>query len=119
MRKRRNSCTGPVVPAHAVANLAVDVWRIARRINKDASTPIPVRLACDRALETLTEIGIEFRDYVNQQYCGEMSVHVVGFQHGATTGMITECLSPAVYYRTDVGGCAKLVRPAEVVVGRE
>jgi hypothetical protein len=101
------------LPVAAVLDLVVDLWRIRRRASRDASTPEPILVACDRAMETLGSIGFEINELVGEAYDQNMLVQVIHEEGGLENRVISECLSPAVYFRK------RLIKRAEVVVKGE
>lgn len=102
---------GPSVDG--VAELAVDLWRIAERAKKDAAGDRTVA-ACERAEDRLKRLGFEIVTMLGQAYDTNLRARVVDHEPGEGPLRIGQCISPAVYY----GG--KLVREAEVVtIGQE
>jgi hypothetical protein len=96
------------IPADMVASLAVDLWKISERAK---SEPVAERVlaACDRAEERLKRIGFEIEEMTGRPYDTNMRVHVVDHDGGEEPLSISECLSPAIYYR------GELIREAEVI----
>ena len=92
-----------------LAELVVDVWRIQRRA-RDPSTPPPVRVACEIALERAEALGFQVRDMIGEPYHENLRVTVVHAEGGKSNPCISDCLSPAVYFGED------LIRRAEIVI---
>lgn len=113
--------TGSLVslPRTALAELAIDIWRIGKRIARDPTTPTPVVLAWERATERLVDIGIAVEEHVDEDYHESMRVKVAHHEGGETNPKIVECLAPAVYFTASGSPTAELLRPAEVVVRGE
>lgn len=98
----------PSVSVDIVAALVIDLWKISARA-KGEQAGERVLAACERAEDRLRRIGFRTDDPEGQIYDTNMRVRVVEHDGGAEPLKISQCLSPAVYYR-DV-----LVREAEVI----
>jgi|GEM_PF-1747406 len=96
------------IPADMIASLVVDLWKISERAK---SEPVAERVlaACERAEERLRRIGFEIEEMAGRPYDTNMRVHVVEHDGGEEPWSISECLSPAIYYR------GELIREAEVI----
>lgn len=92
-----------------LADLMVDLWRIGKRAGRHGETPETVRVACEIALERALELGFDIRE-LQGDYDQNMRVRVVHRDGGSVNQVISECLSPAVYFDN------QLIRPAEVIL---
>jgi hypothetical protein len=95
-----------------VAELVVDVWRIGRRADRDGASEA-VRIACETAVDRLASLGFRFDELLGEPYDENLRVRVVHKEGGERNVRISECLSPAVYFRNE------LIRPAEIVIQGE
>lgn len=96
------------IPVDMVASLVVDLWKISERAKSEPVTD-RVLAACERAEERLRRIGFEIQEMAGRPYDTNMRVHVVEHDGGVEPWTVSECLSPAIYYR------GVLIREAEVV----
>lgn len=94
--------------AAEVAELAVDLWKLGDRARADAASE-RVAAAYERAEDRLKRIGFEVDPMVNRPYDTNLKVRVVGHEPGEGPLVISQCISPAVYFR------GRLVREAEIV----
>jgi hypothetical protein len=96
------------IPAVMLASLVVDLWKISERAKIE---PVAERVlaACERAEERLRRIGFEIEEMAGRPYDTNMRVHVVEHDGGEEPWSISECLSPAIYYR------GELIREADVI----
>lgn len=101
------------ISLQAVLNLAIDIWRIQRRARRDTSESSGVSVACERAVDTLHDIGIEIKELIGETYDENSLVHVIHEDGGPHNRVISECLSPAVYFQS------KLIKKAEVIIKGE
>jgi hypothetical protein len=110
MTQQQPDIDGRPVETSGLADLAVDVWRIRRRAVRDGATEA-VRIACERAVERFTDLGLQMTEFaIGEPYDENLVVRVVHREEGGSNARIVECLSPAIYFH------GKLVRPAEVVI---
>lgn len=91
-----------------VADLAVDVWKVAERARSLAQGE-RVLAACERAEDRLKRMGFEMDGMVGKPYDTNLKVRVVDHDEGEGPTVIAQCITPAVFYRDE------LVREAEVV----
>lgn len=98
----------PGVPSAKVAEIAVDLWRITQRAQKEGAGD-RVLAACDRADGRLRALGFRLETMLDRPYDENLRVRVVDHEEGEGPRTILECLTPAVYYND------RLVREAEVV----
>jgi hypothetical protein len=96
--------------AGTTAELVLDIWRIDRRAQRHSETPESVRVACELTMDRLRALGFELREPIGERYDENMRVRVVDSEDADEDLHVSECLAPAVYYRSE------LVRPAEVVL---
>ncbi len=90
--------------------LLLDIWRIKRRADRLSGTHESVLVACELAMDRVRAIGFELRETVGERYDENMRVRVVDYEEADEELHVSECLSPAVYY------CSELVRRADVVL---
>lgn len=103
---------GPTVEAVNLVGLVVALWRVQRRAARPDAASEAVQVACESALDRVTDLGFRLDEMLDQPYHENMRVRVVE-QIGDRNLRISECLAPAVYYQDE------LLRPAEVVVTGE
>lgn len=101
------------IDASKIAELAISLWRIGKRAQRDPATPEPVVIACEMARDRLSEIGFDIREMVGLPYHENMRVRVVDHEPASQPLQIIECLTPAIYFHDS------LLRPAEVVIKGE
>ncbi len=97
------------------ADLATHVWRARNRLS--AAPPEVTRRTLrhlDAATETLRELEVTSKDWLNEPYDPGLPLKVISFQPaaGLTRDTIIEIVRPAVFWRQ------RLVQSGEVVVGR-
>lgn len=115
-RARVPECSGaapatpsePTVLAASIAELAVDIWKISRRVAQEGCAE-RVATACERAEQRIKSIGFEIDTMVGKAYDRNMRVRVVENEPADGERKIAECLAPAVYFQ------GVLVREGEVV----
>lgn len=96
------------IPADMVAEMIVDFWKISKRAKSEKASE-RVLAACERAEERVRRIGFEVEEMTGKPYDTNMRVRVVQHDGGEDPSTISECLSPAVYYKKH------LIREAEVI----
>ena len=101
------------IPLSVISDIAVDIWRITRRALREESTPPSVVIACERAVETLEGAKVEIRDLAGEKYDENSRVSVIHEEGGKRNQVISECISPAIYYK------GRLLRKAEVCLKGE
>lgn len=99
----------------AFADLATHVWRARNRIG--AAPPEVTRRALrhlDAAMETLRDLDVTSKDWLNEPYDPGLPLKVISFQPaaGLVRDTVIEVVRPAVFWRQ------RLVQSGEVVVGR-
>lgn len=97
------------------ADLATHVWRARNRLG--AAPPEVARRTLrhlDAATETLRELAVTSKDWLNEPYDPGLPLKVISFQptEGLARDTIIEIVRPAVFWRQ------RLVQSGEVVVGR-
>ena len=91
-----------------VAALAIDLWRIERRAQSGGGIE-RVLTACERACDRLRALGFEFQTMTDRPYSENLRMKVVEHEEADEPRRVSECLSPAVFFR------GALIREAEVV----
>jgi hypothetical protein len=94
------------------ADVVVDVWRIRRRAHRDEASHA-VRIACETALDRLTDLGFRLEEMLGEPYDENLRVRVLHQEGGPRNLRISECLAPAVYFQNE------LVRTAEIIIQGE
>jgi|UPI000696A777 hypothetical protein len=99
----------------AYAELATHVWRTRHRLSD--APPDLLRRALrhlDGATETLRQLDVTSKDWLNEPYDPGLPLKVIAFQPspGLVRDTIIEVVRPAVYWQN------RLVQSGEVVVGR-
>jgi hypothetical protein len=97
-----------VISVNRVAEIVVDLWRIAERAKAEGAGP-RVIASCERAEDRIKRLGFEVDPMLNQLYDTNLKVRVVDHEESEGPVIITNCISPAVKY----GGV--LVREAEII----
>jgi len=100
-------------PIQAMAEVVLDAWRAQSRAAADPSTPERVRVAIERIVERLEDLGFTTRDPTGEGYAQDMMARVVEQTGTGPPFRIAECLAPAVFYS------GRLYRPAEVTIEGE
>lgn len=95
-----------------LSDLIVELWRVDRR-SKQPPINEPVRLACERAIIRVSKLGFRYSSMEGERYAKGMKVFVIDHIGGENNQVISECVSPAIYFRE------KLVRPGEVITKGE
>lgn len=93
-----------------LAELAIAIWRINRRVQRNPQTPESVALACQGASDRVAALGMLVEDLAGHPYDENLRVRVIEHTDAEGAARIAECLSPAVYFFHE------LIRPAEVIV---
>ena len=91
-----------------IADLLVDIWKIYSRAKTDGAGE-RVLVACERAEDRLRRLGFVTEDVAEQAYDTNARMVVVAHDGGSEPLVISQCLSPAVYFN------GRLLRKAEVV----
>ncbi|MCC6377142.1 MAG: hypothetical protein IT191_09020 [Microbacteriaceae bacterium] len=99
---------GHRIQTEALAELAIDVWKIEKRA-KDTTSSHRVLTACERALERLTNFGFVIDTMMDRPYSENLRMRVVEHEESEDPRHVIECLSPAIFHG-DV-----LIREADVV----
>jgi hypothetical protein len=99
--------------ASELCDLIHALWRIERRVLKHEQTADSIKMAIETAMDRVRSLGFTVDEMVGAPYHESMRVKVI--QHDTSEGKlrISECLSPAIYYRKN------LIRPAEVIIEGE
>jgi hypothetical protein len=97
------------------AELATHVWRTRNRLGD--APPDVLRRALrhlDGATETLRQLDVTMKDWLNEPYDPGLPLKVIAFQpsQGLVRDTVIEVVRPAVYWQN------RLVQSGEVVVGR-
>lgn len=108
VQRRESQSSVDFVGTDAIADLAIDIWKITRRAASDGASE-RVMMACERAGERLERLGFEIVNFKGLPYDCNMRVKVVEHDGGTEPYIISECLTPAVYFK------GELLRQAEVV----
>lgn len=96
--------------AGELTELILALWRAERRGRRNEQTPEPVTMAIETAMDRARDLGFSFDEMVGTPYHENMRVRVIQHDAGEGEPRISECLTPAVYFRKT------LIKPAEVII---
>ena len=89
------------VAVSSIADLALEVWRLGRRIASASSVSERIEDSFVRLSRSLEEMNVEVRDPTGERYVEGMNADVVDMPHGSgdtsQTLVISEALRPAIY----------------------
>jgi len=94
--------------AEEVAEFVVDLWKLGERVKADVASE-RIAAAYERAEDRLKRIGYEIDAMVGRSYDTNIKARVVDHEAGDGPLVVSQCISPAVYFR------GRLVREAEIV----
>ena len=91
-----------------VSEIALDIWRIGLRIKDDRENP-RLLAAWERADDRIRKLGFVLDTMVDRLFDDNLRVRVVDNEPCVGPKVISECLTPAVFFN------GILIREAEVV----
>ncbi|HTQ10274.1 MAG TPA: hypothetical protein VMI31_09405 [Fimbriimonadaceae bacterium] len=96
-----------------VADVAIDIWRLGERAKVERPSD-KIIAAWERAEDRIRRLGFRLDNMQDRPYDENLRVRVVEHEPGEGVKIISECLTPAVFFN------GILIREAEVVTrGKE
>lgn len=106
-KKRASSTT---IDAKDLVLLIIDIWRLNKRLEHETISE-PIQNAVERIEERLRGLGFTWKSLEGQPYDSKAVMIVIEDRSNGKDCVITECLTPAVYYKD------KLIEPSKVILG--
>jgi hypothetical protein len=106
--ERADESSLPSISCDRLADLVIDFWRLEQRARRDSGSE-RLLTACERIEDRLRRLGFDVDTLQDRPYSENLRVRVIEHEPAIGARIISECLSPAIYFQ------GKLIREAEVV----
>lgn len=106
-----------------LAHIAIEVWRLGKRLDATGEAPERIRASYDRILLKLHEGGVEVRDPTGERFVEGMNAEVIDMPPADPVGrsalVVADVLRPAVFLRGTCVIAPQVVLATEVCDRKE